>query len=187
MRSITELLQASRSGDPDAKAQIFSALYEDLRKIARKHLHAERWHPLQTTSLVNETFLKLAGQQALPFSDRAHLLATASRAMRQILVDHARADLALKRGSRPTLLQIDQLSEAELIEPMEHARLLALDDALRKLAGFNERMAMVVEMRFFGGLEFQEMEAVLDVSARTLKRDWRAARAFLHDAMQNEL
>jgi RNA polymerase sigma factor (TIGR02999 family) len=187
MRTITELLEASRSGDAAAESKVFDAVYQDLRAIAHRHLHKDRALRLQTTSLVHETYLKLANGQALDFRDRAHLLCTASRAMRRILVDRARALMSEKHGSGASDLPLEyavQLADVDLHDKPAH--LLALDDALDKLSAFNARMAQLVELKFFGGFELTEIEPMLEVSERTLKRDWRVARAFLYDAMHDE-
>jgi RNA polymerase sigma factor (TIGR02999 family) len=186
MNGVTELLEATRRGDKAAEAALFALVYDDLRRLARRHLHSGMPARLQTTSLVNETYLRLAGSQGLPYRDRGHLFAVASRAMRQIAVDHARAAMTLKRGGDQgaAITLEDHLAADDTQERPE--QILALDQALERLAAFNPRMAQLVELRFFGGFELEEIEPMLEVTTRTLKRDWRIARAFLYDALSDE-
>lgn len=185
MPHVTELIEATRRGDKVAEGQLYSLVYDDLRRMARRHLRARMPARLQTTSLVNETYLRLAGANGLPYRDRGHLFAVASRAMRQIVVDHARAALAGKRGGGQAAVTLDDAVAADVAHDRPE-RIVALDEALDRLAQFNPRMAQVVELRFFGGLELEEIEPLLEVTARTLKRDWRSARAFLHDLLRDE-
>lgn len=184
MRSVTDLLEATRRGNKGAEAALFNLVYDDLRVVARRLLQGGMPNRLQTTSLVNETYLRIAGVDGLPFNDRGHLFAVAARAMRQITVDHARAALTHKRGGGVAPIELaDHLAAAEHADP---AQVVALDDALERLAAYNARMAQVVELRFFGGFELDELVPLLGVGARTLKRDWRVARAFLHDLLKDE-
>jgi RNA polymerase sigma factor (TIGR02999 family) len=185
MPQVTELIEATRRGDKAAEATLFSLVYDDLRRLARRHLRAGMPARLQTTSLVNETYLRLAGAKGLPYRDRGHLFAVASRAMRQIVVDHARAALAGKRGGGLAAVTLEDGLAADPAQERPE-RLVALDEALDRLAQFNPRMAQVVELRFFGGLELEEIEPLLEVTTRTLKRDWRSARAFLHELLHDE-
>ena len=153
----------------------FEALYDELHALA--HLQIRRARPgetLRTTALLHEAYLKLA--RGAPVKDRTHFFSLAARAMRQVLVDHARSHAALKRGAgRPVATLGDVASEVEA----DADELIAIDTALAKLQGANERLARVVELRFFGGLSVEETAEALDVSTATVKRDWRAARAFL--------
>jgi RNA polymerase sigma factor (TIGR02999 family) len=182
---VTELLEASRQGDKSAEAALFTLVYDDLHRLARRHLNRGIPARLQTTSLVNETYLRLAGSGQLPYRDRGHLFAVASRAMRQIAVDHARAALSLKRGGDQAAVTLDELV-AEDPGQDRPEQLIALDQALDSLAALSPRMAQMVELRFFGGFELEEIAPMLEVTSRTLKRDWRVARAFLYDALNDE-
>lgn len=185
MESLTELLQAARGGDKVAEGALFTVIYDDLRRLARRHLSAGPSRYLQTTSLVNETYLRLAGAAGLPYRDRGHLFAVASKAMRQIVVDHARAALTQKRGGDQAQVTLDDAISID--DAQERPGLvLALDQALDQLAQFNPRMAELVELRFFGGFDLEEIGAMLQVTSRTLKRDWRVARAILYDALNHE-
>lgn len=167
----------SATPSPDADA-LFPRLYGELRDIADRLLRREAvGHTLQPTALVHEAWFKLAGPNAPQPVDRAHYLALAARAMRQVLVDHARKRRALKRGGAVPDLTIadDRLG---LAMPLDD--LIALDDALRELAEHTPRLCRVVELRFFAGLSEDETADVLGVTARTVQRDWAKARAWLH-------
>jgi len=178
---ITRLLIAWREGRPEAPAQLFPLVYEELHRLARGQL---RRHPagetLRPTALVNEAYLKLVDHTRVRLNDREHFFALAARAMRQILVDHARRRSAEKRGGRSVRTTLADKEAPAAIEPEE---LLALDEALSRLESIEPRLAAVVELRFFGGLSVEETAAALDCSPRTIKRDWRKARAFLYAAM----
>ncbi len=159
---------------PSDSAALFGQLYEELKRIAHRHL-ASGGSTLQTTALVHEAYLKLARAQAL---DEAHLLNLASRAMRQVLVDLARARGSEKHGGK---LQLVTLTEGSAFAaPTQGMDVLALELSLQRLEIADPRMAQVVELHFFGGLSFAEMSRVLKVTERTLFRDWRAARALIH-------
>jgi RNA polymerase sigma factor (TIGR02999 family) len=176
-RSAADDRESPRSGDADAADALFPLAYEELLRVARRHLLGERpGHTLNTTALVHEAYLKLAGHEGTGWRDRSRFLAIASRAMRQILVDHARARRRQKRGGGAIVvtLRTDVGSGAE--EPVD---LLALDMALDKLAAHDARLGQVVECRFFGGLTAEETAGALGVSLRTVERDWTRARAHL--------
>jgi RNA polymerase sigma factor (TIGR02999 family) len=183
MQSVTTLLEATRAGDKAAEHALFGMLYQDLRALARKHLAGRAPRHLQTTSLIHETYLRLAGENGLPHRDRAHLFAVASTAMRQIAIDHARAALTHKRGAGQgaATLDPDRMHATPLVDHPEH--LLALEQALTQLESVSARMSKLVELRFFGGFELEEIGELLGVTARTLKRDWRVARAILYEVM----
>jgi RNA polymerase sigma factor (TIGR02999 family) len=153
-------------------------VYAELRAIAARHLGSERTgHTLQPTALVNEAYLRLRGLGDVPWHDRTHFFAIASRIMRRILVDHARARMAQKRGSDAPRVQ---LTELEGTEPsMDAAELIDLDRALDELAAREPRLARLVELRFFSGLDVEETSSLLGCSTRTAKRDWAFARAWL--------
>lgn len=162
------------SAVPDANA-LFGSLYDELKRIAHRHLAAGS-ATLQTTGLVHEAFLKLARAQV---SSEAHLLNLASRAMRQVLVDMARARGRDKRGGALMLVTLGE--HAEVQQPGDSIDVLALEQSLQRLEQVDARLAQVVELHFFGGLSFPEMSRVLQVAERTLFRDWRTARAMIHD------
>lgn len=162
--------------DAPSADQLLTLLYDELRTIAHLHMRGERDdHTLVPTALVHEAYLSLRGRDPATFANRAHFLRAASRAMRHILVDHARARQAIKRdgGVRVTL------DEGLTAGPADPVEVLALDDALSRLEATEPRWARVVELRCFAGLELAEIAATLDVSETTVKRDWRFARAWL--------
>lgn len=177
--SVTELLRRARDGDPAASERAYGLVYEELRRAAHRQLRGRRGHTLCTTALVGEAWLKLAGAE-LALRDREHYLALATRAMRQVVVDQARRALADKRGGRQVRVTLEPGAARAQAQGED---VLALDAALRRLAHVDERLAKVVEWRFFGGLTDAEMAALLGVTERTINRDWRKARAFLYDAL----
>ena len=157
--------------------RLMPLVYGELRRIASRHLGRGRDSgTIQTTALVHEAYLRLAGGAPARAEDRAHFFAVASTAMRHVLVDYARRRTALKRGGGA---HATTLSGKGLAVDARAEEVLALDDALTRLAGLDARLAQVVEMRFFGGMEVEETAQALGVSNRTVKRDWRKARAFL--------
>jgi len=182
--SVTELLVASRGGDRAALDRIFPLVYDHLRAVARAQLRRERaGHTLSTTALVHEAYFKLAGPARLDARDRAHFLGVAARAMRQVLVSHARRVRSGKRGGGSAHLDLDAV---ELAVDERADALVALDEALVRLAEFGPRLAQVVELRFFGGLSEEETAEALDLTARTVRRDWVKARAWLHTALADD-
>lgn len=182
-RSTNELITKWRSGDAAALETLLPLIYEELRRVARRHLRGERpGHTFQTTALIHEAYLRLVGGEGSEIRDRCHFVALASRLMRQVLVDHARARLTTKRqgGVRVTL------SEAADLTVDSETDLLAIDDALERLSHLDPQQAHVVELRFFGGLSIVETSEALSVSAATVKRDWTTARAWLRRELQRE-
>jgi RNA polymerase sigma-70 factor, ECF subfamily len=174
--AVTRLLQQAREGDAGALDQVFSVTYAELRSIAGRHFRRERSdHTLQPTALLHEAVLRLFGGRAPVFADRSHFLRAASRAMRHALVDHARARAAAKRGGGAEVTQIQDVQDPGA-SPLD---VLELDEALRLLAQADPRCAQVVEMKFFVGLEVEEIAEVLEISTATVKRDWRFARSWL--------
>ena len=183
-QSVTELLQRAGAGDPAAPELVYPLVYEHLRELAHRQLRREDFgHSLNTTALVHEAYLKLVDQRRSRFNDRAHFFAIAATAMRRILVDHARARGARKRGGGDARVTFD---EALVVTAEARENFVALDDALEALAKFDERKSRVVELRFFGGLSVEETAAVLKVSADTVMRDWRLAKAWLQAEMRGE-
>lgn len=174
---VTELLARWRNGDESALNTLLPLVYEELRHLARHHLAAERGdHTLQSTALVHEAYLRLAGQTSLPAENRAHFFAIAARVMREILVDHARSRAAAKRGAGCIKLSLD---EAVALPRKPHVDLIALDDAIRQLSAMDPRQCQIVELRFFGGLSIEDASQVLGVSPATVKREWSIARMWL--------
>jgi RNA polymerase sigma factor (TIGR02999 family) len=172
--TVTQLLHDARGGDAAALERLLPLLYAELHDIAARHMRGERPdHTLQPTALVHEAFLRLLTPGS--YEDRTHFLRAASTAMRHVLVDHARARNAAKRGGalRVTLDEALAGRDERVVE------LLVLDDALTRLAAAEPRWAQVVELRFFGGLEVPDVAAALGISAATVKRDWQFARAWL--------
>src|SRR5271165_437790 len=175
--SITVLVHQYASGDKAALDRLLPLVYAELRRIARKHLRDERPnHTLQPTALVHEMYARLAGQSPPDLRDRVHFLSVAAHVMRQVLIDHARTKYAQKRGGRQEKLSLDQAREACIEKP---AIMVRIDDALNQLASHDPRKARLIEMRFFGGLTAEESASVLDLPVNVVRRDLRAARAWL--------
>lgn len=174
---VTQLLIAYGHGDEQAMEQLLPAVYSELHRIAKRQMRHERAdHTLNATALVHEAYLKLADQNQISWQNRAHFYAISSRVMRQVLISYARKHNAEKRGGGTP----DTLLEGKEIALNERAdELIALDEALTRLSTFDERLAQVVEYRFFGGLTIEETATVLDVSTMTVKRDWNKAKAWL--------
>ena len=175
---ISELLVRWKRGNEGALKALLPLVYDELRRLAHHHLQAERPnHTLQSTALVHEAYLRLVGQEPLRLDNRAHFFAVASHLMREILVDYARKHLAAKRGANSLTLSLD---EAIALPRKRDLNLVALDDALKRLAVRDARQSRIVEMRFFGGLSIDETSEVLKVSPATVNREWTVARAWLH-------
>ena len=172
---VTQLLARARAGDAQALGAAYSAVYDELKRAARLQLRRMR-DAFETTALVHEAYLKLAGGAQLAATDRNHLLALSARAMRQVLVDDARARKADKRGGGLEALTLTAASGGGDAAAVE---VLALDELLASLHKVDERAAQIVELRYFGGYSEIEIARMLDISDRTLRRDWRKARAFL--------
>jgi RNA polymerase sigma factor (TIGR02999 family) len=180
--SVTRLLLRIREGDGTALDELLPLVYDELRSLARSHLARERAnHTLGATALVHEAYLRLDRQEAILPETRAHFFAIASRTMRRILVDYARARKRIKRGAGAEHVPLDEARAALSAEEAEEV--LALNDALDGLARINERGSKIVEMRYFGGLSVEETAEALDVSVRTVHRGWVAARAWLQKEM----
>jgi RNA polymerase sigma factor (TIGR02999 family) len=177
-QQITRWLGDWRQGDDRARDELCAVVHPQLRQIAARHLQRERaGHTLEPNALVNELWMRLMGAEPIAFNDRAHFFAVAAQTMRRILIDHARARVAAKRGGeqfRVSLSAVDGFSPVQQSEDV-----LALDEALSRLERADPRAARVVELRFFGGLSEDEVAEVIGVSTITVKRDWKAARAWL--------
>jgi RNA polymerase sigma-70 factor (ECF subfamily) len=175
--SITQLLVRVRAGDNIAEALVVNRVYPELRRIAGRFMRNERTpHTLQPTALVNEAYLRLAGEADIAWQNKAHFLALAALSMRQILVDHARSRAAKKRGGNQNQIT---LSEPLLGNSPPIFDVLFIHEAIEQLTALDARQAHIVELHFFGGLSFEEIASVLGISARTVKRDWSMARAWL--------
>lgn len=180
---VTEMLIAWSRGDHAVLEELMPAVYDELRRLAHRHLRREKeGHTLETTALVHEAYLRLVDQTRTEFQSRAHFFAIASRQMRRILVDHYRAHHYAKRGGHTARLDIEQTCVATADKARE---VVALDDALTELASFDERKCRVVELRFFGGLSIEDTALTLGVSQGTVMRDWTLARAWLQRAMMS--
>ena len=174
---VTVLLRAWQDGDAQAHQDLIGILYEELRQIARRHLRDEAsGHTINTTALVHEAYLELVDSKGLRPQDRAHFLGAASRVMRHVLIDHARARSATKRGGDRVRVPLDDvIGSVAGWQP----DLLDLDRALVRLADHDERMARIVECRFFGGMTLEETAEAIEVAPRTVRRSWTRARAYL--------
>ena len=175
--SVTQLLGAWRAGSREALDRLTPLVYDELRRLARRYMSSERrGHTLQATELVNQAFVRLVDMD-VPWQDRAHFFAVAARLMRRILVDHAKAHRRVKRGGAETTISIEEAVEVSADPDPD---LVALDEALTRLAKFDERKSSIVELHYFGGLPFPTLAELLGCSERTAKREWERARAFLH-------
>src|SRR5215208_5564776 len=180
-KSITQLLIEWRNGDETALDELMPLVHSKLHRMARNYMRGEHvGHTLQTTALVNELYLRLIDHKHMRWQNRAHFFAVAAQAMRRILIDHARARGATKRGGEAVRVSLD---EAATLAAERSAELIALDEALDELAVFDERKSRVVELRYFGGLSVEETAHVLGVSAVTVLREWRAAKLWLLRSM----
>ena len=178
---VTELIEHARSGDQLALDRLLPVVYDELRRIAARQVRRERQGgTLQATALVHEAYMRLAQDSDLSFENRAHLLGIAARAMREILIEHARARGAQKRGGHDARVTLD---EGMIADAARQVDMLALHAALEKLAALDAQQAHIVELRFFGGLTIEEAAEVLGISPATVKRAWAVARAWLFREM----
>ena len=183
MRSypVTELLARWNQGDVSARDALVPLVYDELRRIARRCLSGQQsGSTLQPTALVHEAYLRLAHRDSVDWQDRAHFFALAAQMMRQILVDHARKQSAAKRGGNAVTVVFD---DAFAVSKQASLDLLALDEAMARLAELDPRQSQIVELRFFGGLSIEETAAVVNISPATIKREWATARLWLYHAM----
>lgn len=180
---VTRLLAESAAGNTGAFDRLMPLVYDDLVKIARRRLQAEQvGHTLDTTALVHESYMRLVDHRGAEWTDRSHFLAVASRVARNVLVDHARRRKARKRGGGKNPITLEHCGtggEGEVVD------LLALDEALTRLADFDPRLEMVVVYRFFGGMTMEETASALGASLRTVERDWQRARGYLFEALRD--
>ena len=176
-QEITQLLLAWGDGDKQALDQLMPFVYTELRRLAKNYMRNQRSdHTLQTTALVNEAYLRLIDSSRVRWQNRTHFFAISAQLMRRILVDFARAKKARKRGGDDQKVTFDEALPA-IVE--KESELIALDEALIELAKLNERQSQIVEMRYFGGMTEKEISEALDISTRTVRRDWNVARAWL--------
>ncbi len=185
---VTRLLDRVRDGDREAIDEIFAILYDELRDLA--HAQRRRWRgnaTINTTALIHEAYVKLVGGEGAELESRAHFRSLAARAMRHVLCDYARSQAAQRRGGGLAPVTLDEVvaaGERPAFMSEDSELLVALDEALRRLEQAEPRQAQVVECRFFGGLSVEETATALDISTRTVKRDWAVAQAWLHREMQ---
>jgi RNA polymerase sigma-70 factor, ECF subfamily len=183
-QEVTQLLGDWSGGDEGALEKLIPLVQPELHRLAHYYMSRERaGHTLQTTALLNEAYLQLTDKTQPPWRNRTHFMAVAAQLMRRIMVDHARARHALKRGAGAIRVTLD---EAALVTEERAEELLALDEALEKLAEFDRRRCEIVEMRYFGGLTVQEIADVLKVHPNTVMRDWKAAKAWLYAELTTE-
>ena len=183
-QNVTEMLRDWRKGDQEALEQLIPVVYDELHRQAARYLRREHpGHILQTTALIHEAYLRLINQQNIEWQNRAHFYAIAARLMRQILVDHARRRQATKRGGSDIKVPLE---EAMVISPGENVDLVALDEALTRLAAIDPQQSRIVELRYFSGLSVEETAEVLGVSSRTVNRDWNVAKAWLRQQIARD-
>ena len=185
---LTGLLIEWSQGDKAALDRLTPLVYDEIRRIAHRYVQREReGHTLQTTALINEAYLRLAGSQNIDWQNRSHFYAVTAQVMRHILIDHARKRRYVKHGGEAQRVGFDTaIAEASTMSSARASELLALDEALAELERLDPRKSRVVELRYFGGLTLEETAEVLEVSLMTVRRDWRAAKAWLFRRMKDE-
>src|SRR5438094_1088290 len=180
---VTELLTRWSGGEDAVLAELTPLVHEELRRLAHHYMEGERPdHTLQTTALVNEAYLRLADQTNPRWQNRAHFFAVAARAMRRILVSYARSQRSQKRGGGALKVELD---EAAIVSPEQSREIVELHEALERLATLDSRKAQVVELKYFGGLNYDEMAEVLKISPVTVRRDWEFARLWLYTELHD--
>ena len=183
LHRVTQLLQQWSHGDDSALAELTPLVYEERRRLAHHYMEGQRPdHTLQTTALVNEAYLRLADQTNLNWQSRAHFFAVAARAMRGILVNYAKSNQAQKRGGGAARIELD---EAAILSPEQSKEIVDLHEALERLGTLDSRKAQVVELKFFGGLNYDEMAEVLKISRVTVRRDWEFAKVWLYTELRS--
>lgn len=178
---ITQLLAEWREGKPSALDELYPLVYDELHRLARRYMSRERkGHTLQTSALINEAYVRLVDQKNVQWANRSHFFAISAQIMRRILIDHARRHHYAKRGGGA---QQVSLEEAAIVGAGQSGELLRLDEALKSLAEMDPRRSQVVELRYFGGLNNEEIAGVLNISENTVTRDWNMARAWLYQQL----
>ena len=184
-QEVTQLLIRLTDGDRAVLDELLPLIYGELRRVAAGYQRRESpGHTLQPKALINEAYLRLVDQQDVEWQDRGHFFAVATRVMRHILIDHARGRTRSKRGGGASHVPLDDM---EALAPGRAAEIIALDEALQTLATLHPRKCQIVELRFFGGLTVEETAEVLGLSAITIKREWRSAKAWLHTQIANRI
>jgi RNA polymerase sigma factor (TIGR02999 family) len=182
-QSVTQMLLAWGNGDKEALDHLMPVVYDELRRQAARYLRRERpGHTLQTTALIHEAYIRLIDQKHVRWQNRAQFFGIAAQLMRRILVDHARSKQAVKRGGEDVKLQLD---EAMIVGRSKDVNLVALDEALKALAEFDEQQSKIVELRYFSGLSIEETAEALSISPATVKRDWAMAKSWLHRELKS--
>ena len=183
-REVTQLLDAWSGGDEDALAKLIPLVQPELHRLAHHYMSRERTgHTLQTTELLDEAYLRLVGDPKRNWQNRTHFVAAAAQVMRRIMVDNARERRARKRGGNAIKVSLD---DAALVSEKRSEELLTLDEALERLAVYDPRKSQIVELRYFGGLTMEETATFLKISERTVRREWRTAKAWLYCALSGE-
>jgi RNA polymerase sigma factor (TIGR02999 family) len=178
---ITQLLAEWREGSQSALDELYPLVYDELHRLARRYMSRERkGHTLQTTALINEAYVRLVDQKNVQWANRSHFFAISAQIMRRILIDHARRHAYAKRGGGARQVSLE---EAATVVPNKSDELLRLDEALKSLAEMDPRRSQVVELRYFGGLNNEEIAGVLHISENTVTRDWNMARAWLYQQL----
>jgi RNA polymerase sigma factor (TIGR02999 family) len=179
-KEVTRLLVEWGNGDQAALDELIPLVYDELRRLAGRYMRREsQGHTLQTSALVNEAYLRLVDQKSVQWQNRAHFFGVAAQLMRRILVDHARSRSRAKRGGKAQMVSLAE----QAVMSKEVADVIALDESLNNLAELDPRKSQIVEMKFFGGLTNEEVAEVLKVTSRTVEREWRKAKAWLHRAI----
>jgi RNA polymerase sigma factor (TIGR02999 family) len=179
---ITELLAEWRDGNQSALDELYPLVYNELHRLARRYMSRERrGHTLQTTALINEAYVRLVDQKNVQWANRSHFFAISAQIMRRILIDHARRHQYAKRGGGARQVSLEEA--ATVVMPDQSGELLRLDEALKSLAEMDPRRSQVVELRYFGGLNNEEIAGVLRISENTVTRDWNMARAWLYQQL----
>lgn len=178
---ITQLLAEWSDGNQSALDELYPLVYDELHRLARRYMSRERHgHTLQTTALINEAYVRLVDQRNVHWANRSHFFAISAQIMRRILIDHARRHAYAKRGGGAQRVSLD---EAATVTRLAGAEIIRLDEALKSLAEMDPRRSQVVELRYFGGLNNEEIAGVLNISENTVTRDWNMARAWLHQQL----
>jgi RNA polymerase sigma-70 factor (ECF subfamily) len=179
---ITQLLAQWREGNQSALDELYPLVYDELHRLARRYMSRERkGHTLQTTALINEAYVRLVDQKNVPWANRSHFFAISAQIMRRILIDHARRHQYAKRGGGAQQVSLEEA--LTVVMPDQSGELLRLDEALKSLAEMDPRRSQVVELRYFGGLNNEEIAGVLQISENTVTRDWNMARAWLYQQL----